>query len=622
LFYPYALFKTTGKIKIMQSLLNQKSVKKQVKELMSQMTLAQKVGQMIQAERLSCTPEDVNSYHLGSVLSGAGSAPENNDIESWLKTTDSYWQASMHKDDNHLAIPLFYGVDAIHGHNNLKGATIFPHNIGLGAANDAGLVKRIAEVTRKEVLATGVDWVFAPNLAVAQNNQWGRFYESFSQTPELVTKYAGNIIDGLQGTLNGEGVIACIKHWIGDGATSHGIDQGDANISWEELNDTHISPYISALNSGAMTVMASFNSWNGDKCHGHKYLLTDVLKKQLNFSGFIVSDIDGVDYLCDDFYLSVAQGVNAGIDMFMLPGDWQQFILHLLSHVELGTVPISRINDAVSRILSVKIASGLFEASSPSERAWANHCSFGSIEHRDVAREAVRKSLVLLKNKQNILPLKKDARILVTGKNANNIGHQCGGFTIDWQGVSGNDQFQGATSIWQGITEVAPNAILNSNNDVTGISVDDHDIAIVVVGEYPYAEGFGDIRDSDNLIIEAGSQINGQINISAPYGDSIELTKLHPEDYLLIKEISDKGIPVIVILISGRTLVINSELESSAAFIAAWLPGSEGQGISDVLFGDFDFQGKLSFSWPKTCSTEKNKAVNKPLFPLGFGLQY
>jgi beta-glucosidase len=228
----------------------------------------------------------------------------------------------------------------------------------------------------------------------------------------------------------------------------------------------------------------------------------------------------------------------------------------------------------------------------------------------------------LLKNKQNTLPLKKDARILVTGKNANNIGHQCGGFTIDWQGVSGNDQFQGATSIWQGITEVAPNAILNSNNDVAEISVDDHDIAIVVVGEYPYAEGFGDIRDSDNLIIEAGSQINGQINISAPYGDSIELTKLHPEDYLLIKEISDKGIPVIVILISGRTLVINSELENSAAFIAAWLPGSEGQGISDMLFGDFDFQGKLSFSWPKTSSTDKNKAVNKPLFPLGFGLQY
>ena len=606
----------------MQPLLNQQSIKQQVNVLMSQMTLAQKIGQMIQAERLSCSPEDVKKYHLGSVMSGAGSLPENNDLENWLKTTESYWQASMVKDDNHLAIPLLYGVDAIHGHNNLKGATIFPHNIGLGAADDVNLIKRIAEITRKEVLATGIDWVFAPNLAVAQNNQWGRFYESYSQTPELVNKYTNNIIEGLQGKLHGEGVIACVKHWVGDGATSHGIDQGDANISWEELSKTHIKPYISALKSGAMTVMASFNSWNGNKCHGHKYLLTDVLKKQLNFSGFIVSDMNGIDYLCDDFYLSVAKGVNAGIDMFMLPDNWKQFIRHLLNHVELGTVPISRINDAVSRILSIKLASGLFEAPSPSERTWANHCSFGSTEHRKVAREAVRKSLVLLKNEQSTLPLKKDARILVTGKNANNIGHQCGGFTIDWQGVSGNDEFQGATSIWQGITEIAPNAILNSKNDVSAISAEDHDIAIVVVGEYPYAEGFGDIREGDNLIIEAGSQINGQINISEPYGNSLELKKLHPEDYLQIKDISDKGIPVVVILISGRTLIINAELEKSAAFIAAWLPGSEGQGVSDMLFGDFNFQGKLSFSWPKTSSSAKNKSATKPLFPLGFGLHY
>lgn len=590
--------------------------------LMSQMTLAQKIGQMIQAERLSCSPEDVKTYHLGSVMSGAGSLPENNDLEDWLKTTDSYWQASMLKDDNHLAIPLLYGVDAIHGHNNLKGATIFPHNIGLGAADDENLVKRIAEITRKEVLATGIDWVFAPNLAVAQNNQWGRFYESYSQTPELVNKYASNIIDGLQGKRHGEGVIACVKHWVGDGATSHGIDQGDASISWEELNNIHISPYISALKSGVMTVMASFNSWNGNKCHGNNYLLTDVLKKQLNFSGFIVSDMNGIDYLGDDFYLSVAQGVNAGIDMFMLPDNWKQFIRHLLNHVELGTVPISRIDDAVSRILSVKLASGLFEAPSPSKRTWAKHCSFGSTEHRNVAREAVRKSLVLLKNQQHTLPLKKDARILVTGKNANNIGHQCGGFTIDWQGVSGNDEFQGATSIWQGITAVAPNAILKRDNDISTISAKDHDIAIVVVGEYPYAEGFGDIRNGDNLIIEAGSQINGQINISEPYGDSLELKKLHPEDYLQIKEISDKGIAVVVILISGRTLIINAELEKSAAFIAAWLPGSEGQGVSDMLFGDFNFQGKLSFSWPKMPCSEKNKNATKPLFPFGFGLHY
>jgi len=605
----------------MHPLLSQPTIIKQVNELMSKMTLAQKIGQMIQAERLSCTPDDVKKYHLGSLLSGAGSFPECNEPNGWLKTTDSYWHASVFEDENHLSIPLLYGVDAIHGHNNLKGATIFPHNIGLGAANDPDLVKRIADTTRKEVLATGVDWVFAPNLAVAQNNQWGRFYESYAQSPELVDKYAGEIIHGLQGKLAGEGVIACVKHWVGDGATSHGIDQGDANISWAELNNTHISPYLSAIKSGAMTVMASFNSWNGNKCHGHEYLLTDVLKKQLDFSGFIISDMNGIDYLFDDFYLSVAQGVNAGIDMFMLPENWQQFIKHLLNHVELGTVPISRIDDAVSRILSVKFASGLFNAPSPSDRVWANHYSFGSAEHRNIAREAVRKSLVLLKNQKKTLPLKRNDRILVAGKNADNIGHQCGGFTIDWQGVTGNDEFQGATSIWQGIAKVAPNAILN-NTDVSTISAKDHDIAVVVIGEYPYAEGFGDIRNSENLIIEAGSQINGQLNISEPYGHSIELKELHPEDYQVIKDLSDKGIPVVAILISGRTLVINDELKKSAAFIAAWLPGSEGQGVSDMLFGDFDFQGKLSFSWPKASYTEKTKTKTKikPLFPIGFGM--
>jgi beta-glucosidase len=603
----------------MKSLLTKQSVIKQVNELMSQMTLAQKIGQMIQAERHSCTPEDVTNYHLGSVMSGAGSLPENNDVESWLKVTDSYWQASVLKDGNHLAIPILYGVDAIHGHSNLKGATIFPHNIGLGAANDVDLIKKIAVITRQEVLATGIDWVFAPNLAVAQNNQWGRFYESFSQTPELSKKYVGNIIEGLHGQLNSVGIIACVKHWVGDGATSHGIDQGDANISWEELNQTHISPYVSALKSGAMTVMASFNSWNGNKCHGHKYLLTDVLKKQLNFSGLIVSDMGGIDYLDDDLYLSIAQGINAGIDMVMLPNNWKEFIRHLLNHVELGTIPIARINDAVSRILTVKIASGLFEAPTPSKRKWANHSSFGSLEHREVAREAVRKSLVLLKNEHNTLPLKKSTRILVTGKNADNIGHQCGGFTIDWQGVSGNERFQGATSIWQGITDIAPNAILKNPNDVEGILAKDHDVAIVVIGEYPYAEGYGDIRHCDNLIIEAGSQINGQVNISEHYTDSVVLEKSHPEDYQLIKEINDKGIPVVVILISGRTLVINSELDKSAAFIAAWLPGSEGHGVSDMLFGDFDFQGKLSFSWPNSSDSEE---TTTPLFPLAFGLHY
>jgi beta-glucosidase len=528
---------------------------------------------------------------------------------------DSYWQTSSAKDECHHGIPLLFGVDAIHGHNNLKEATIFPQNIGLGAADDPELIKEIAIVTRKEVLASGLDWVFAPNLAVAKNQHWGRFYESFSQSPDITNNYVSNIITGLQNTLQTEGVIACAKHWVGDGATSHGIDQGDAKISWQELNKTHISPYLTAIKSGVMTVMASFNSWNGDKCHGHHFLNTQILKKQLGFSGFVVSDMDGIDYLSDDFYLAIALGVNSGIDMFMVPENWQQFIRHLHSHVELGTVPISRINDAVHRILNVKVAMGLLEAGKPSKRKWANDESFGSPEHREVARKAVRKSLVLLKNHQNTLPLDKTARIIVAGKNANNIGHQCGGFTIDWQGVSGNDEFEQATSIWHGIKNIAPNAVLKESLD--RFEVKDYDVAIVVIGETPYAEGLGDIRDGNNLIIEAGSQINGQINVSEPYGSSLELQSLHPEDYASIKELVDKGLPVVVVLISGRTLLINPELEEAAAFVAAWLPGTEGHGVSDVLFGDFNFQGKLSFDWPKIIA--KN---SPPLFPLGFGLHY
>jgi len=599
----------------MHSIVNKPAVKKIVDELMSKMTLAQKIGQMTQAERLSCTPTEAKHFHLGSVMCGASSAPNKNTLQNWLTMTDSYWLASTSQDQNHQGIPLIFGIDAIHGHGSLKGATVFPHNIGLGAADNPALVKEIANITRKEVLASGIDWIFAPNLAVAQNNQWGRFYESFSQTPSMTTQYASNIISGLQNNFKQQGVIACVKHWIGDGATSYGIDQGDAKISWEELNKTHISPYIAALNSGAMTVMASFSSWNGSKCHGHKFLITDILKNQLKFSGFVVSDMDGIDYLSDDFYISVAQGVNAGIDMFMLSDNWKQFIRHLHSHVELGTVPLSRINDAVSRILSVKVVSGLLDAPMPSKRARANHESFNSLRHKEVAREAVRKSMVLLKNNNGILPLNKHAKILVTGKNANNIGHQCGGFTIDWQGVSGNSDFPQATSIWQGINTIAPNAVLRETLD--DIKASEHDVAIVIIGETPYAEGLGDIRDGNDLFIEAGSQINGQINVSQPYASSTELLKTHPEDYLTINKLTRLGIPVVVILISGRPLVINAELKAASAFIAAWLPGSEGQGISDVLFGEYNFHGKLSFDWPKT--TKKNAPV---LFPLGFGLSY
>ena len=612
----------------MHQRLQDPKLKQRVQSVLSRMTLDQKIGQMTQSERLTSTPDDVKKYHLGAVLSGAGSSPGDNRPADWVAMNDAYWMASMAQDENHLAIPILYGIDAIHGNNNVKGATIFPHNIGLGACNDPELLTRIAQITALEILATGLEWAFAPDLAVAGNNHWGRTYESYSENPQLVCSYSGNFVKGLQNDLGNSGVLACVKHWVGDGGTQHGIDHGDTSLSRKKLEQIHIAPYLPALNAGALTVMASYSSWNGDKCHGNKYLLSDVLKTQMKFDGFIVSDWEGIDYLSDDYFLSVAKGVNAGIDMFMVPENWKKFIDHLRSHVELGTVAIERIDDAVRRILSVKFAYGLFDKPRPAERICSNHADFGSQKHRQVAREAVRKSLVLLKNRGNLLPLNKHARILVAGKNAHNKGHQCGGFTIAWQGISGNENIEGGTSIWQGIQQVADNATLSKNNSGAEADPALHDVAIVVVGERPYAEGMGDIRDSDNVIIQAGSQIKGQMNVLEPYGNTLELAKLHPEDLHTIKAIANKGIPVVVILVSGRALIVDKELQQSSAFIAAWLPGSEGQGISDVLFGDCDFQGKLSFTWPTSSpiidSNKDNKNEKKytALFPLGYGLRY
>jgi beta-glucosidase len=599
-------------------------IRGKVDVLLSRMTLDQKIGQMIQAERGSVTPEDVRNYHLGSVLSGSGSCPGNNLPQDWVAMNDAYWLASMTEDEQHLAIPILYGVDAIHGHNNVRGATLFPHNIGLGAANDVDLIKRIAQVTAREVLATGVDWTFAPNLAVASNINWGRTYESFSENPDIVASCASNIVAGLQGDLGADSVLVTLKHWVGDGGTSNGISQGETTLSWEELERVHIMPFRNGISAGALTVMASFTSWNGDKCHGHKYLLTDVLKKKLKFDGFVISDFDGIDYLSEDYHVAVAAAVNAGIDMFMVSDKWKDFILHTKQNVNRGSIPLSRIDDAVRRILTVKFAYGLFDKPRPSERAWVMHPCFGSSDHRKVAREAVRKSLVLLKNHDAILPLNKNTRILVAGKNAHNRGHQCGGFSIDWQGTCGNGFVTGGTSIWEGISQVAPSATLSTDAKGNDADPNQHDVAIVIIGESPYAEGLGDIRTGEHLIVEAGSQIKGSMNVLSPYGNTLELALLHPDDLETIETICGKGIPVVTVLVSGRPLVVGKELDQSSAFVAAWLPGSEGQGVADVLFGDFDFNGKLSFCWPESddfCST-KNNHNKSPLFPMGYGLTY
>ena len=608
----------------MTSPLHAPVLKARVETLLSRMTLDQKIGQMTQPERMACTPEDVKAYHLGSVLSGGGSCPGENKPADWVDMNDAYWVASMEEDEQHLAIPLIYGVDAIHGNSNVLGATVFPHNIGLGAARDPDLVKRIAQATAREILACGVDWTFAPTLAVARNDHWGRTYESYSEDTQLVTSYAAPFVEGMQSDLGDDGVAACVKHWVGDGGTTHGIDQGETTLSLGELRDVHMRPYQPAIDAGVLTVMASFNSWNGDKCHGHKQLLTDVLKDEMGFEGFIISDWDGIDYLSEDYYDAVGKGVNAGIDMFMVSVEWIEFISHVRNHVLNGTVSMQRIDDAVRRILLTKFAAGLFEKPRPQERPWSNSDSFGADQHREIAREAVRKSMVLLKNQDELLPLKKQARILVAGKSADNRGHQCGGFTVAWQGVQDNESIVGGTSVWEGIKNQAANAVLSE--DGLGLDADPtlHDVAVVVIGERPYAEGMGDVRYGDNVLVEAGSQIKGLMKILEPYGRTLELAESHPEDLATIKNISSRGVPVIAVLLSGRPLIINKELDEVASFVAAWLPGSEGQGVADVLLGDFDFQGKLSFSWPKEAKAELNVGDQNydPLFPFGFGLNY
>jgi beta-glucosidase len=607
-----------------ESILHHSGTRQRAEALLSRMSLEQKIGQMTMPDRMSVSPEEVRDYHIGAVLSGSGSCPGDNQPADWVAMNDAYWAASMSADENHLAIPIIYGVDANHGHSNVRGATVFPHNIGLGAANEPGLLRRIARITAREVLATGLDWTFAPAVSVARDIHWGRTYESFSENTAIVTLYAGEYVQSLQDNFERDGVLGCVKHWVGDGGTRHGIDQGEVKLGMEELESVHILPYRRAIEAGVLTVMVSFSSWNGDKCHGHKYLVTEVLKKDLQFDGYVISDWDGIDFLSEDYHDAVALAVNAGIDMFMISERWKEFIKHLKRHVQRGHVSMKRIDDAVRRILMVKIACGLFEKPRPMDRFWSNHDSFGCPEHRRVAREAVRKSLVLLKNENSILPLNKDARIFVAGKNADNLGHQCGGFSIAWQGTSGNVSIKDGSSVWRGISQVAENAYLSRHKNGADADPSLHDVAIIVVGETPYAEGLGDIRDGNHLIVEAGSQIKGVINVLQPYGQTLELASLHPEDLQTILTVTGKGIPAIVVLISGRPLVVNRELEASSAFVAAWLPGSEGQGIADVLFGDFDFQGKLSFSWPADSDNVPTgyRDTCKPLFPLGYGLSY
>ncbi|WP_437952098.1 exo 1,3/1,4-beta-D-glucan glucohydrolase [Sorangium sp. So ce296] len=595
-----------------------------VTELLAQMSAAQKVGQMVQPEILAITPEQVREYHIGSVLNGGGSWPgrsKHATVADWVTLADAYYEASTDTSGapgEHLGIPVIWGVDAVHGHNNVIGATLFPQNIGLGAMNDPDLIEEIGAITAAEVAVTGLDWAFAPTLAVVRDDRWGRSYEGYSEDPEIVKSYAGRMIRGLQGRpadgadlFSDRHVIATAKHFMGDGGTEQGKDQGNTVCSEEALRDIHAQGYFSALEAGAQTVMASFSSWNGDKMHGNRYLLTDILKGQLGFTGFVVGDWNGHGQLPGCSNAQCAAAINAGVDMIMVPNDWRAFIENTIAQVQSGEIPMARVDDAVTRILRVKMRAGLLgpraSKGAPSARPVAGDATLlAAPEHRAVAREAVRKSLVLLKNKGSVLPLSKAMNVLVAGKTADNIQNQSGGWTLTWQGTGNtNADFPNAQSIYAGINETITGAGMSGTATLSPdgtAAADTFDAAIVVIGETPYAEGQGDIGKFETL----------------------EHANAHPEDLAVIDTIRAQApsVPIVTVFVSGRPLHTNKELNRSDAFVAAWLPGSEGGGVADVLFGDHEFQGKLSFSWPSAdCQTPINKGDGEtPLFPYGYGL--
>ncbi|MGW0810146.1 glycoside hydrolase family 3 N-terminal domain-containing protein [Nonomuraea sp. NPDC002799] len=565
-----------------------------VADLMSRMSLDEKLGQMTQAERGSVSNADVTTYRLGSVLSGGGSAPSPNTAAGWADMYDGFQSAAL---ATPLGIPILYGADAVHGHNNVTGATIFPHNIGLGATRDPALAERIGRAVAEEVSGTGVDWNFAPCLCVARNDRWGRTYESFGETPDLPASMT-TFVTGLQGTaLNGPAsVLATAKHYLGDGGTTGGVDQGDAQLSEADLRAIHLPPFRAAVERGAGSVMISYSSWNGAKLHGHQHLITTVLKGELGFTGFVVSDWNGIDQIDGATGMSaldVRTAVNAGVDMVMVPTAWRQFIDLLRAEAQAGRVTAARVDDAVRRVLTKKFELGLFEKPR-TDRAYT--ATVGSAAHRALAREAVAKSQVVLKNGGGVLPLARTGgKIFVAGKSADDIGYQSGGWTISWQGSPGN--ITPGTTILQGIRNtVGSGATVTYNRDGSGID-GSYRAAIAVVGEAPYAEGQGDRPGAMGL-------------------DAADLNT--------IATLRASGVPVIVVLVSGRPLDVAAQLPGWNALVAAWLPGTEGQGVADVLFGAVQPAGKLPVTWMSSASQQPiNTGDGKtPLFPYGFGLAY
>ncbi|MBN2242313.1 MAG: glycoside hydrolase family 3 C-terminal domain-containing protein [Acidobacteria bacterium] len=588
----------------------------QVKELLLRMTLEEKIGQMTQPEqdRVLARPGDMQKYHIGSVLSGGNSDPAGgNSLEDW---TDLYDRVQAEAMKTRLAIPVLYGIDAVHGHSNVLGAVLFPQNIALGCTGDPDLVEAIGRITAVEVRATGIQWTFAPCVAVPQDIRWGRTYEGFSEDPTLVRILGKAAVRGLQGTDLSDplSILACAKHYVGDGGTTAAaatlqgfpgsragrvrLDQGDTRLDEAALRRLHLQGYIAAVEAGVGSIMPSYSTWNGVRCSASKRLLTEILKEELGFEGFLISDYNAINQIDRDYSKAVMISINAGMDMAMAPDTYREFFNTLKELVEEGKVPMSRIDDAVTRILRVKFALGLMDKNRPQSADRTLDDRFGSAQHRSLAREAVRKSVVLLKNENRILPISRQAaRIHLAGKSADDIGNQCGGWTILWQGQSG-DVTPGGTTVLEAVrAAVSGDTAVTYSADGTG--AEGASLGIAVIGERPYAEGVGDRAD----------------------------LSLDAEDIEAVRNLKSAGIPVVVLVISGRPLIVNGILPQADALLASFLPGTEGAGIADVLFGDYNPTGRLSFSWPKSMdqlplNINSRDQEYDPLFAFGYGLSY
>jgi beta-glucosidase len=577
-----------------------------INALMKKMTVEQKVGQLVQADISTITPKDLETYPLGSILAGGNSGPGGNERSSaadWAKLVGDFRAVSLRPQANGVAIPIIFGVDAVHGHNNIPGATLFPHNIGLGAARDPELIQRIGAVTAAEIAGSGIEWTFAPTLAVPQDLRWGRSYEGYASDPKLIAEYAKAMVLGLQGPLvagrsvDGTHVAATAKHFLADGGTFEGKDQGDAKVDEKELIAKHAQGYPAAIDAGALTVMASFSSWQGIKHHGNKGLLTDALKKKMGFEGFVVGDWNGHGQVAGCSVTDCAQSINAGLDMFMAPDSWKGLYETTLKQAKDGTIPAARLDDAVRRILRVKYKLGLFTEGHVNR---GNFAAVGAPDHLAVAREAVSKSLVLLKNNGNILPVKPGAKVLVAGPGADNMAMQSGGWTISWQGTDVvRSDFPNGQTIWEALNKAVGDAGGKAALSADGSFTDKPDVAIMVFGEAPYAEFQGDVATLDYQPSEA-------------------------TDLATLKKLKAAGIPVVALFLSGRPMFTNPEINAADAFVAGWLPGSQAAGVADVLVAGRDgktaraFTGTLPFAWP----SDARSPVEKPQFAVGYGLKY